>query len=62
MKVNNNVVHFSEAEVKKYLDGCIRYWRKKKADGSSIAIYYIDAFQSMRVSVFGELLKKEETV
>lgn len=52
-------IGFTEKEVKKYLDGCIRYWRKwRDKGGSKTASYYIDAFQSVRTSLFGELLAK----
>jgi len=56
-------IGFTKKEVKEYLDGCIRYWRKQrdeKGKYSEIAVYYIDAFQSVRTSLFGELLPKGE--
>ena len=45
-----------------YLDACIINWRNKKkiADNDEdqlIAACYVDAFQSARVSLLGELLK-----
>jgi len=55
-------IKFTEEEVKKYLDKCIRYWRKKRdgrGEEAVMAVYYIDAFQSVRTSLFGELLPKE---
>ena len=42
--------------VREYLDSCIHYWRD---DPSPHAQYYIDAFQSVRTSLFGETLPKE---
>ena len=42
--------------VREYLDSCIRYWRDYP---SPHAQYYIDAFQSVRTSLFGETLPKE---
>ena len=42
--------------VREYLDSCIRYWRDYP---SPHARYYIDAFQSVRTSLFGETLPKE---
>lgn len=49
-------VEFTEKEVKKYLDDCIRFWRDKRKEGNKMAMYYVDAFQSVRSSLFGELL------
>lgn len=45
---------------KQYLDNCIRHWRKQKRDGNKTAKYYIDAYQSCRLSLFGELLPLED--
>lgn len=57
-------VPFEKEEVRSYLDGAIRAWREilknKKHPHNSIAIYYCDAFQSVRVSIFGKSLPKEE--
>lgn len=45
-------------EVKDYLDKCIKYWRKKRdEENCDYAKYYIDAFQSVRASVFGDVLE-----
>jgi hypothetical protein len=56
-------VNFNESDVKQYLDNAIRKWRKILKDETHehnhMAIYYCDAFQSVRVSLFGELLPKE---
>ena len=52
-------VEFTEEEVKKYLDQSIRYWRKNKETyiGDPLKpICYIDAYQSVRVSLFGRML------
>lgn len=49
-------IDFVEKDVKHYLDACIRVWRTKRENGDKIAIYYIDAYQSVRVSLFGSLL------
>ena len=44
-------------EIKNYLDLCIVYWRKKRDEEScEFAKYYIDAFQSVRNSIFYEIL------
>lgn len=59
-------IGFTKREVKEYLDGCIRYWRNQRDNASErrdikvMATYYIDAFQSVRTSLFGELLPKGE--
>ncbi len=54
-------MEFTQENVKEYLDDAIKKWRKigkeKDHDFKDIAIYYIDAFQSVRVSLFGELCK-----
>lgn len=46
--------------IKKYLDQCIEYWRYKRdndPDGRySFSYFYIDAYQSMRKTIFGEIL------
>ena len=55
----SKTVPFSKVEVKEYLDMCIRFWRgKRDEEKSNMAIYYVDAFQSVRISIFGELLKE----
>ena len=56
------------SEIRDYLDRCITFWRKKRDnENSKIARYYIDAYQSCRISIFGkckeedkEKIKKEE--
>ena len=65
---NQNIVPLTEEYVKNYLDVVIRLWRKKKIkaekNDDSISILmascYVDAYQSVRISLFGELLAKEE--
>lgn len=51
-------IPFTSAAVRDYLDGAIRQWREYHATGEDqlLAACYIDAFQSVRVSLFGELL------
>lgn len=48
---------FTPDEAKAYLDRCIRYWRR---DDRECAKYYVDAFQSARSSLLGELLPPDE--
>lgn len=51
-------IPFTEEEVKKYLDNCIRFWRERRnAEKDKLAGYYIDAYQSVRISIFGKLLE-----
>lgn len=50
-------VSFTEEDVKGYLDKNIKYWRK--CAPTEMRASYIDAYQSVRVSLFGELLPKE---
>lgn len=52
----NPTIKFTEESVKNYLDDCIKFWRKDKR---KISKYYIDAYQSMRISLFGKLLLKK---
>ena len=53
-------IPFTKEDVKEYLDKSITFWRDLRKDGDEIAIYYIDAYQSVRSSIFGELLPKED--
>ena len=62
----DNIVPFTKEDVRNYLDHAITRWRKRvKDDGNSeedtlVAMCYVDAFQSVRVSLFGELLPKDK--
>jgi len=49
-----NTVPFEKSEIKNYLRQCVLYWRSKDAEGDEVAKYYIDAFQSMSMSLFDE--------
>lgn len=63
------VLVFSKENIKNYLDSCIKQWRlnKKEAEGDGpaatndhkvhTASCYVDAYQSVRISLFGECLK-----
>ena len=51
-------VAFTEDAVKEYLDNCITHWRNN-APPSEMRSHYVDAFQSVRTSLFGELLPQE---
>lgn len=56
----NQVVEFTKEAVLEYLDTAIRFWCKRRdlfVEGDSEAVLYIDAFQSVRASLFGELLR-----
>lgn len=55
-----NIIPFTPEDVKAYLDKCITYWRGVRdslAVSKDLADHYIDAYQSVRVSIFGETLK-----
>lgn len=42
-------------DIKQYLDNCIEFWRNKRdKEDCKFAKYYIDAFQSVRISIFGK--------
>jgi len=51
----------TEEELRKYLDNAINLWRAKRDEPGvaeadrEMAVHYIDAFQSVHMSVFGEL-------
>lgn len=55
-------VLFTPDAVRNYLDDAIRSWREQRdehepgTDQHVMGVYYVDAFQSMRVSLFGEML------
>lgn len=50
-------VEFTPEAVKKYLDDAITAWREKLiATSHQSALCYTDAFQSVRMSLFGEKL------
>ena len=56
-----DTVPFTEEAVKAYLDGAIRRWRKLRDQSyNPAAVYYIDAFQSVRSSLFDELLADDD--
>lgn len=60
---NNNTVPFTEKDVKVYLDRAISFWRRKRDEGGiPHANYYIDAYQSVRISLFGETLPADMSV
>ncbi|MHA1950298.1 MAG: hypothetical protein ACW99G_14740 [Candidatus Thorarchaeota archaeon] len=51
-----DTVEFTKEDVKEYIDNAIAYWRLSR---ESYGIYYVDAYQSLRMSLFGELLSDE---
>ena len=54
-----SAVPFTQEDVRKYLDTCIVFWRKKcdsGGEGAEMAGYYVDAYQSVRESLFGGVL------
>jgi hypothetical protein len=57
-----NTVPFDETDIREYLDRVIVHWRERREEASEEkdklkAVCYIDAYQSVRMSIFGELLK-----
>lgn len=54
-----NIVPFTEEGVKNYLDNVITHWRRCDAE-PEMRSHYLDAYQSVRISLFGELLPQEE--
>lgn len=59
----NETIKFTEESVKNYLDRAIEHWREEGAiyaeteENRTMARHYIDAYQSVRTSLFGELLE-----
>ena len=61
-----STVPFTEEDIMAYLDGAITNWRNTRDTPDPLvkfrltertkAIHYIDAFQSVRASLFGETL------
>ncbi len=65
----SDMVGFTEIEVVAYLNTVIVWWRKKRDDAPDtpegeklrlMSSHYIDAYQSVRVSLFGDRLPVEE--
>lgn len=52
----SETVPFTEESVKDHLDKCILFWRAQRKDGMVTASQYIDAYQSLRISLFGTTL------
>lgn len=53
----SKTIPFTKQAVKAHLDMCIKFWRGRKLDpNDEFAECYVDAYQSMRTSLFGELL------
>lgn len=57
--------NMTPAEIKRYLDDAITSWRKIRDESSDAeqtrAVHYIDAYQSVRMTLFGELLPMDVT-
>ena len=63
----SDTIKFTEESIKEYLDDNIKFWRSKQnikimtpkeVELKQMAPCYIDAYQSVRISLFGELLPK----
>lgn len=55
----DKTIPFEKDAVKEYLDKCIRFWRGERSK-DEFALYYVDAYQSMRQSLFSERLPLEK--
>ena len=54
----SRAVPLTEEGVKAYLDEAIDYWRNQRdqeGENKIVAPYYVDAFQSIRKALFGEM-------
>jgi hypothetical protein len=49
----DDTIPFESKHVKAYLDKAIMFWRESP---NEFRVYYIDAFQSVRKTLFGETL------
>lgn len=59
-----DTVKLTEEDIKQYLDSCITHWRERKKNATvlsdiDMAVHYIDAYQSVRISLFDELFPVE---
>jgi len=64
-----SIVVFKKREVREYLDGLIMFWRNSRDEEiedleeeekylKEISKYYIDAYQTVRLSLFGKMLEE----
>ncbi len=58
------ILPFTKKGVKEYLDNCIINWRDQRSKAKTnheilTARCYLDAFQCMRITIFGETLSKD---
>lgn len=68
IKEELNTIDFNKKAIQAYCDRLIVHWRerrdqavkKKDEDGILITKCYIDAYQSVRISLFGQLLSKKK--
>jgi len=68
IKEEPNIIDFNEKAIQAYCDRMIERWREKKDSAINkkneedilIAECYIDAYQSMRVTLFGQLLPRKK--
>ncbi len=59
--MKNKVISFTKKDVKKYLDECIIFWRDtRNKDYDSFAPIYVDAYQSIRMSLFDAKLDEND--
>ncbi len=57
-----DTVKLKEKDIKAYLENCIKHWRSRKTEAELrndanfllMCACYIDAFQSVRISLFGD--------
>lgn len=59
-----DVIKFTPEVVKKYIDNAIRHWRKERTHTRQEnkileCLIYVEAFQSVRLALFGEELPIE---
>ena len=65
--VTHAVLPFEKEAILSYLDTAIAVWRSKR-DGAetpayrTLAIHYIDAYQSVRMSIFGGVLPEPNVI
>lgn len=59
-----DMVKFTKKDVREYLETTIRFWRNYRdnavnRDHKVMATYYVDAYQSVHMSLFGKTMELE---
>ena len=52
-------VPFTRSAIRKYLDDCIDFWHRQDEEGWEPSEFYIDVYESVRMSIFGNLKRDD---